>query len=114
MTSLQEQQREKIMVAGDCHANLKHVKNTLIKRCVAEGITTIVQVGDLGFVWKNREGVLSGDLDVLNGFLSMAGITMYALMGNHEDYELLAEMGITEDDDEPKPIRSNIIHLPRG
>lgn len=102
------------MIAGDIHGNLKHFKNTLLKRAVAEGITTIVQVGDFGFTWPNRAWKINGDLQIVSNLLVRHGITMWVILGNHEWYDWLEDQGIFEDDDEPKEIKPNIVHMPRG
>lgn len=114
MTTLQDQQRAKILVAGDLHGNLKHFKNTILRRAVAEGITRIISVGDWGFCWPNRNWEINGDLAIVSDLLVKHDITVEVVMGNHEWYDWLEEQGIFEDDDEPKEIRPNIIHLPRG
>lgn len=104
----------KVMIAGDTHANLKHVKNTLIRRAANEGIPRILQVGDFGFVWTNRSGDLNGELDVLSGILVKNEINLYFIEGNHEDYDLLESLGAKPDNDSMLEIVPNIWHIPRG
>ena len=78
---------------------------------VARGVAVLVALGDFGFVWPERNR--DRNLNKLSRCLQDRGQTLYWVDCNHEDFRTLyAKFALT--DDGQRPIRDNIIHLPRG
>lgn len=116
------------MVAGDTHGDTSHFQK-LFKWAKRFDVDTIVQVGDFGFVyptsekrrWSNGRQVPVGAdhdsdrrLHTLNRLASEAGITVYWLDGNHEDFSRMRELGATPSSPEPVQLASNVTYLPRA
>lgn len=95
----------KLAVAGDWHGDLRFARNQVMSLAY-RNIDTILHSGDFG-VYNDPLY-----LDSLNVVLKKSGIVLYFVDGNHEDHTLLLSYDIAEDG--TRPIRSNIIHLPRG
>lgn len=98
----------KIMVVGDTHGDGYHAAHVL-EEAKAQGISTILQVGDFGFLW--RDPMVFSQLDRA---LESYGISMWWLDGNHENFELMESMGVTPDDETDTWMTPRIRYLPRG
>ena len=97
-----------VLVIGDSHGDIKHVKR-MIEKAKRLNVKILLHVGDWGFLWRFKE-----ELSRLNDRLVDAGMEMWWLDGNHENYALLADFGCTPDDLESTYIASNVKYLPRG
>lgn len=82
----------KVLVVGDTHGVYQWVEQTVIPYAKAAGCSTIMQVGDFGFVWDNRLTHVDGELDRLHEALSAAGIVLVFLPGNHENHPMLQRL----------------------
>lgn len=97
-----------IGLLGDTHGNQAWIRHAA-DRFAALGITTVIQVGDLG---------VSGDptafekWNQVNTYLRRKRITMLVAPGNHEDYDLINSL--TPDAGGWLPFRSHILLAPRG
>lgn len=79
----------KIMILGDTHANPPSMQKAI--RAAAElDLAAIVQVGDFGF-WPNDPGGLAF-LENVSGTATEAGVPVYAIPGNHEDWKAWLEV----------------------
>lgn len=99
----------KIGILGDTHEQTRWCKFAFNK-FHREGITTILQLGDFG-IYRNGQGD-SPFLDVSNKHLKEYGQTLYVTPGNHEDYDYINEIPVSEDG--WQHLRSNILLAPRG
>lgn len=95
-------------ILGDVHANGSWAMYALNK-FYREGITEILQVGDFGF-YGGQHGQLF--LKRVNTKLKMYGQTLLIAPGNHEDYDYLETIPVS--DDGWQYVRSNIKVAPRG
>lgn len=82
----------KLAVVGDTHGNMSWVVNGVIPHAVKHGVEKIVQVGDFGFVWPDRD--YPRNLDKLNRKLDQAGLDLHFLPGNHEDHTKLRALAV--------------------
>jgi hypothetical protein len=80
----------KIAAVGDTHANMEWVCNLVIPYAKRHGCKKIFQVGDFGFVWSG-DGEENNRLRKLDRILSVAGMDLHFLPGNHENHDLLAD-----------------------
>lgn len=75
----------KVALLGDTHGNEKWVLHAL-DLFASAGLSTIIQVGDLG-VWPGRfAGKMWSRIDAA---VSERGQTMLVAPGNHEDYDVI-------------------------
>lgn len=98
----------RVMFAGDWHGNTDWAVH-----CIAlaglERVDAIVQLGDFG-IWPGVSG--QRYLDVLEMALTVEGLTLYFLDGNHEDFPQLQAFPVGGDG--LGVVRPHIRHLPRG
>lgn len=99
----------RILAAGDSHGNLEHFVQELLPAAVNHEVDAIVQVGDFGYTWPGSHG----RFESLDAALAMAGLTLYWLDGNHDNYTDLQHRGIWGSD-KPEPMTDNVTYLPRG
>lgn len=92
-------------VCGDWHEDLGFARRQ-VASLHYRGVDCIIHVGDFGYSFSELF------LDSLNYTLRHAGITLYFVDGNHENFHVLYTYEVN--DEGLRPIRSNIIHLPRG
>lgn len=97
----------RVMFVGDTHGNPVHfqVMSETAKELNAD---LIIQVGDFGYVWNPERVRL---LEAQGKYLPCP---LYFLSGNHENFDLLKQLGADEDGDSMVEVASNIWHLPRG
>lgn len=100
---------ERVLVAGDTHGNVEHFQY-LADQAVNHGCQAIVQVGDWGYTWPGRE---HERVAAVQGMLRRAGLTLFWLDGNHDNFTHLDYIGAL-DADEPVVIADDITYLPRG
>lgn len=99
---------DKFIVAGDWHGNLDQALK-VVNIAKAQNIDTIIQVGDFGAYPTNLRFLAH-----LRHALESAQrpITLYFVDGNHEHHLWLNSFPINQQG--LRPIRHNIIHIPRG
>lgn len=104
------------LLAGDMHGDMDHARWAVeLARSTHdsdEPIREIYQVGDWGFVWDPAHG-LDRVLE-LDEQLSSSEIRMRVIPGNHENYDMLRELGFDPRGSEPFELSSSIELLPRG
>ena len=98
----------KVGLLGDVHGT-EFWLNRAIDRFEADGLDTVIQVGDLG-VWPGN--VASAKWDRINKRLRLAGITILCAPGNHEDYDQID--ALVPRGDGWLEFRGNILLAPRG
>jgi hypothetical protein len=98
----------RVGLLGDTHGNHAWIKFA-VREFHALGITTVIQVGDLGVSRGVRE---SRRWDRTDRYLRTYGITMLVAPGNHEDYDLIDSLSVG--DDGWLHFRPNILLAPRG
>lgn len=99
---------ESVAVAGDWHGAGAWASHAIRQVLEYRPFEAIVQLGDFG-LWPGRGG--QQYLDNLEKLLAELGMPMYVILGNHDDYDQLAELPLT---DGVHVIRPHIIVLPRG
>lgn len=99
---------ERILLAGDTHGDLSHVRKLMefAVECRAEGI---IQLGDFG-IWPGEGGRMY--LRGLARLTKETGIWIAFIDGNHEDFEQLYSMPVNEHG--VRPVTTGVWHLPRG
>jgi len=95
-------------VLGDMHGN-RDVMVSTINRFADTGVTTIIQVGDLG-VWPGDQSTTT--FNHVNDTLTTAGIHMLVAPGNHEDYDQIR--ALTPNSDGWLEFRDHMWLAPRG
>jgi len=100
----------KLLVAGDTHGQMDHL-HKLCKWAQRNGVDTIVQVGDWGYLWPGEEFRVGRATNVLKQYK----LQMFFLDGNHDFHPGLEDLyGATHDADRFVPLSENITYLPRG
>lgn len=99
---------ETIILLGDIHGALYQAQNA-IDMAMEHGADTIVQLGDFG-IWPGDGG--SAFRKRLDNRLGKAGIKLYFVDGNHEDFSQLEKF--RRNPDGTARCGKNISHLPRG
>ena len=94
------------MVAGDWHGSFAQAEK-VIRLCHELELDTIFHVGDFG-IWSNDKPYLNRMEFLLNQW----NIEMYFIDGNHENFNMLYEKKILEDN--TRYIRDHITYIPRG
>jgi Calcineurin-like phosphoesterase len=102
-----------VMVCGDWHGNVSWASHCL-RTAKAEGIDTIIQVGDFGYWEHTNDGVYY--LDKLSENAQLRGVNVVWLDGNHENHTMLrAKYADAEKSVEGFwKIRDNVWHSPRA
>lgn len=98
----------KIGLLGDVHGNghwLAHALRTFAK----QGVSTIIQVGDLGVDFQRRPALV---FDAANTLMEQLGQTMLVAPGNHENYDLID--GLAPNAEGWLPFRERILLASRG
>lgn len=96
-----------IVLAGDTHGDLRFVES-LCQIAKSRGSNMIIQVGDFCFV-NDRDHFAA-----LHDLLHRYDVTMWWLDGNHDDFDMMEQMGVSPDDDKPTWMTTHICYLPRG
>lgn len=99
----------KLGILSDTHGNLAFALEA-IATFKALGVSTIVQLGDFGFVWPEPKS--GRNLDRLSKFLGERQMALYFLDGNHEAFNRLLLYPIAGDG--TRVVRGGIRHLPRA
>ncbi|WP_062318114.1 metallophosphoesterase family protein [Demequina maris] len=98
----------KVALLGDTHGRENWIVYAL-DRFAAEGLTTVIQVGDLG-VWPGPTAARMWNR--IDELLTHHGQTMMVAPGNHEDYDEIARLEAR--DDGWLRFRDHILLAPRG
>lgn len=96
-----------IIIAGDTHGDLLQI-DMLIAAAKSEGAALIIQVGDFGFLWSTNN---LGDIE---RSLAAAGVELWWLDGNHENFDMLGRLGASPDDTDATQLTDHVKYLPRG
>jgi predicted phosphodiesterase len=105
-----EPEIKRVLIAGDIHADWGHAQD-LVRRAQAEGCQAIFVVGDYGY-WPHQDKDRRSE-EKLEKALARAGIMLYWVDGNHENYTALnyerplVGQGF-------RIIHPHIVHVPRG
>lgn len=98
------------MVAGDWHGNAAWGM-ALVRHARKLGITTLLQLGDFG-IWDRR--TTPAYLDALEMEAHRAWLTIYAIGGNHENYDDVKVFEQQRDTDGFVALRPHVRWIPRG
>jgi predicted phosphodiesterase len=101
----------KIMIAGDTHGSMPHAES-LFKWGVRHHVERIIQVGDFGYLWPDKEKPLRR-IKRLSAWAEQYGIPFWWLDGNHDNFDLMTELGAFGAD-EPVEMFPGVTYLPRG
>jgi len=104
----------RFLVIGDTHGDFAWMQSKVIKRAKRDQAEAVVQVGDFGFIWSCDDDEVTRRLDNLNRHFAEAGLPLYWLDGNHENFETMERFGAKPDAPEMVQLRSHITYLPRG
>jgi len=99
----------KILFAGDWHGDINHVQY-IYQIAIQKEVDYVIQVGDFGY-WEHMQGGPEF-LDMCQKFADESGIDLWWIDGNHENFDWLYDYPL--DSDGRRPVRPNVIHLPRG
>lgn len=100
----------RLLVAGDVHGDINHLMK-LIREAVAQDCQAILQVGDFGF-WLHRSDDVRS-LRKISKVLDEAGVDLFFIEGNHDDYSKLWGYKHPMRDGWPT-IGERIYFIPRG
>lgn len=83
-----------VAVVGDLHGDLQWARH-VIRSAHAEGVKTILQVGDLGVLWP---GAMKGRWDArLNKYLDAFDVDFIFIDGNHDSHRELRDLEVHSD-----------------
>jgi hypothetical protein len=99
----------RILLTGDVHGNTAWVIQHVLKQAKRRRCQLVMQMGDWG-IWSGRDGVRF--LDGVERAATAAGIYVWFIDGNHEDFNLLYSLPL--DAEGRRPVRDHITHIPRG
>ncbi|MBV9100108.1 MAG: metallophosphoesterase [Candidatus Dormibacteraeota bacterium] len=100
---------ERVLLTGDVHGNTSWMVGHVLKQAKRHGCQLVLQLGDFG-IWPGKDG--QHYLEVLNREYKHAGIPLWFIDGNHEDFDQLYALPL--DGDGRRPVREFITHIPRG
>lgn len=108
---------DRALVVGDMHGNLFSWERTILPAFARTHSDIIVQVGDFGYGWNvaGRGSAVQQDmyLTALDELLDSFGARVLWLDGNHENFDLLEEIGAFGAA-EPFPTSERTTYIPRG
>lgn len=98
----------KLLLAGDFHGNHRHAQKTanMARRL---GMDAVVQLGDFGFTWDGPQR-----LGGLNNIFAQFEMPLYWIDGNHENFDVMEDMGAFTDADHMVKMGSHVTYIPRG
>lgn len=97
----------RIMLLGDVHGNTPHLERAA-RKAKQKGVKQIIQLGDFGMLFFEDR------TKQYNNVLKQFNIPLIWLDGNHENFDMLASLGITPQDAEPTEMASHVTYSPRG
>lgn len=98
---------DKVMVAGDWHANARWAARAISEGC--SDVKVVLQLGDFG-LWRTGRDYLAQVSEALEG----QDADLYFIDGNHEDHAWLIELMKNMTTGEPLKVAERIWYLPRG
>jgi predicted phosphodiesterase len=99
----------RIGLIGDLHGDVGAL--LAIARAMRErDVDVLLALGDVGLLWPGRNW--SNQASKISKRLGSRHQVLYWVDGNHDDHRLLTSFAIAPDG--TRPIRENVIHLPRG
>lgn len=98
----------RLMVAGDWHGDYRWAVKMLAV-CKMKEIKVVIQVGDFGFIWQD-----AASIKYLNDAAARAGVEIWWLDGNHENYSMMGALGCDPVGDVDVWVEPHIRYLPRG
>lgn len=102
----------RLLLAGDTHGNLGHVRR-ILRAAADRGLEHVFQLGDFGYWEHEHSGVRF--LDAAHRAARDHGVTLYFLDGNHDKSALLHERyGDRPDAEGFLQVRGRIRYAPRG
>ncbi len=103
----------RLFIAGDTHGNLRWWLTYLLPQARLARADAIVQVGDFGF-WEHEPSGVEF-LDELDEAAADAGLIIYVLHGNHDNWSnVWLKYHRLTDSDEFVIVRSHIRYIPQG
>lgn len=111
----------KILLAGDWHGNVGHMRNVFAKACRDEA-DLVLQLGDFGYGWDKKQFKGTGGKveckfsHQVSKIAQETGIPCYWIDGNHENFDLLESTlaDIAPEDDGVYEIAPMVFYVPRG
>lgn len=107
----------KILLAGDTHGSISHVRNVFAAACRQEA-ELIIQVGDYGYGWKFKQfkgtgGKLEDEFThAVSELAEDTKIPFFFIDGNHENFDKLYEFPVS--DSGLRHIAPSVSHVSRG
>lgn len=97
----------KVLICGDLHGQLNGLE-AACQKAKNTDCDLIIQLGDFGFIFND-------DMTVhVEKILSYYQIEMFYLDGNHENFDLMEQMGIYNDSPFLFQVTDHLSYLPRG
>lgn len=100
----------KIGFLGDLHGNIA-AGRFMMYSLAQLGITRAVHVGDFG-IYTTNDGMKFASK--MNEYAEKAGITLYVVPGNHENWRVINEIFEGDNREQFAAYRNNILLVPRG
>ncbi len=98
----------RLAFAGDWHLHLGWAPR-VVRAAASAGAERLIQLGDFGF-WRSKHG--AAYLAEVDRAAQEAGLQVWVVPGNHEDYDLIAQMPV--DHAGRSVAAGNVLILPRG
>lgn len=100
-----------IGICGDWHGDTPYAE-AAIEALVQAGVDHIVHLGDFGFWPRSHPEEGPYFLMRVEELLASAGIPLWWIDGNHEDFDVLERLPL--DSNGRRPVSHHITHIPRG
>lgn len=104
---------DRIIVAGDWHRAMNaDFPKRVVELAALEGITTILHLGDLGYLFGPRD---EARFEMpLNAALKESDVTLYFVDGNHDNHALLQSLPLDSDGFKTLDNNGRVRYAPRG
>ena len=99
-----------VLLVGDLHGDVNALRRAFQTAYYNESLA-LIQLGDYGFGWSVTDGECNYAA-LTSRFVAETGIHFYFLDGNHENFDLLESIDLTEDG--LRDVAPGVTHLPRG
>ncbi len=100
----------RVLVAGDVHGNLNWIRR-LVKVARSQNCPVILQLGDFGAIWHRQT---EKNLRNMEYSLSHHDVSLWAIGGNHEDYDGVRRFEERRDADGLVRLSPHVRWIPRG
>lgn len=100
----------RIGLIGDAHGNISFL-TAAAKQLASEGVTSLVQLGDFGVIW-GRTPRRRSNLEELERILAELSLPMFVVLGNHEDFDEIANISPNADGD--RRVSDHVLLLARA